>query len=311
MYVKSKPTVSIIMPAYNAEHTIKLAIDSVLAQTYNDFEVIIVNDASTDKTHACVEAYADSRLILIKTETNRGVGGARDLAISHANGEWLAFIDADDAWHPERLEKLLTLIPTDTRNCMVTDNIMQCYECNGELKAWRPLWAEDTIPRNFTDFLALPSHMIQPIFPRHIVDEICLCHSDYQFGEDAQFLIKAVKLAGLEFIVTSEALYYYRLTPRSLSTNNQKYIIKRDILYELLSELKFSNDEQNAIGKALFALERQISYEPFLNALRQRKYLTALKMVLAKPVLIAYLLEKLPKTLHYRIHIMRVGGISR
>ena len=103
--------VSIIMAAYNAEKTIRQAIESVLAQTYSDFELLIVNDCSKDQTQAIVEEYSqrDARVRLIVNPHNMGVSLTRMNGLNAATGEWIAVLDSDDAWMPEKLEKQMVL----------------------------------------------------------------------------------------------------------------------------------------------------------------------------------------------------------
>ena len=103
--------ISIIMAAYNAEKTIEQAINSVLNQTYPNFELLVVNDCSTDKTAALVEAVAkkDNRVRLISNKKNSGVSYTRKHGLEEASGEWVAILDSDDAWAPEKLEKQINL----------------------------------------------------------------------------------------------------------------------------------------------------------------------------------------------------------
>jgi len=97
------PKVSVIIPAYNCERTIAATVDSVLAQTYRDFELIVVDDGSTDGTAAILRGYG-SRLTYVY-QPNRERAAARNNGIRHATGEYLAFLDADDAWLPHKLER--------------------------------------------------------------------------------------------------------------------------------------------------------------------------------------------------------------
>ncbi|MCZ8630996.1 glycosyltransferase family 2 protein [Escherichia albertii] len=96
--------VSIIMPAYNAEATIRSSIDSVIGQTFSDFKLYIINDASTDRTEKIVKEYEDSRIIYIKNEYNIGVAESRNKGIEICNGKYIAFIDSDDLWESNKLE---------------------------------------------------------------------------------------------------------------------------------------------------------------------------------------------------------------
>lgn len=101
--------ISIIMPAYNAQSTIGDSINSVLAQTYTNWELIIVNDCSTDKTASIIKDFAatDHRIHLHTNKQNIGCAATRNAAMSKARGQWLAFLDSDDIWRADKLEKQL------------------------------------------------------------------------------------------------------------------------------------------------------------------------------------------------------------
>lgn len=103
--------ISIIMAAYNAEQTIEQAIYSVLSQTYPDFELLVVNDCSSDRTVELVKSIAakDSRVRLVSNVKNSGVSYTRKHGLEEAKGSWIAILDSDDAWTPEKLEKQIAL----------------------------------------------------------------------------------------------------------------------------------------------------------------------------------------------------------
>ena len=102
--------VSIVMPSYNTAKFIAESIDSVLAQTYTNFELLIVDDCSTDDTDAVVAAYSDARIKYVKNEKNSGAAVSRNKALAMAKGKWIAFLDSDDLWHPEKLEKQIAFM---------------------------------------------------------------------------------------------------------------------------------------------------------------------------------------------------------
>ncbi len=104
--------VSVVMPAYNAEKTIKESVDSVLAQTFTDFELIITDDCSSDKTPAIYAGLvaSDPRIRVLRNEANKGVAAARNKGVAEARGEWIAFLDSDDLWRPDKLEKHMAFI---------------------------------------------------------------------------------------------------------------------------------------------------------------------------------------------------------
>ena len=102
--------VSIIMPAFNSAGYIRESIDSVLAQTYTDWELWVVDDGSTDNTAEVVKKFKDRRIHYVKQATNKGVAAARNLGIARSRGRFLAFLDSDDIWLPEKLEKQLAFM---------------------------------------------------------------------------------------------------------------------------------------------------------------------------------------------------------
>ena len=107
--MNTSPMVTVVMPAYNCEKYIQRAIDSVLEQSMTDWELLIIDDCSTDHTpdiarHA---AFADARIKVICQKENGGVSNARNTGIAHAAGEWIALLDSDDYWVSDKLEKQL------------------------------------------------------------------------------------------------------------------------------------------------------------------------------------------------------------
>lgn len=104
-----KPVISIVVPLYNKECSIKKTIESVLQQTYPFFELLIVNDGSTDRSLSCVQGFADERIRIIN-KPNGGVSSARNLGIKRSRFDWIAFLDGDDEWTKDHLEVLVDLI---------------------------------------------------------------------------------------------------------------------------------------------------------------------------------------------------------
>ncbi|MFC7193467.1 glycosyltransferase family 2 protein [Halosimplex aquaticum] len=101
----SSPQVSVIIPTYNRATLVKRAIQSVLNQTFKDFELIIVDDASDDETPEVIDSINDARLEYIRHDLNRHGGAARNTGIKYASGKYIAFLDDDDEWYPTKLER--------------------------------------------------------------------------------------------------------------------------------------------------------------------------------------------------------------
>lgn len=104
------PLVSIVLPTYNRSHLLPRAIASVSSQTYSHFELIVVDDGSSDGTLAFLQRLRDTRTRFIRLDKNMGACRARNLGIRQSRGELIAFLDSDDEWHPTKLEKQLALI---------------------------------------------------------------------------------------------------------------------------------------------------------------------------------------------------------
>lgn len=119
--MKDHGLVSVIMPAYNAEAFIAEAIRSVIQQTYQNWELLVIDDASTDSTLKIIQKYSekDKRIKIFKNSDNQGTHKARNKGIKAAEGDFIAFLDADDQWKPEKLLKQLEILSSD--------NISACF----------------------------------------------------------------------------------------------------------------------------------------------------------------------------------------
>lgn len=107
------PRVSVVIPTYNSAAMVKEAIESALAQSYSDFEIVVIDDGSTDDTEGVVRQYGD-RVRYFKQE-NQGVSAARNAGIKHSSGEYVAFLDSDDLWLPEKLAEQIPLFDDDPK----------------------------------------------------------------------------------------------------------------------------------------------------------------------------------------------------
>ena len=125
-----KELVSIITPTYNCSKFIGATIESVLSQTYKNFEMIIVDDASTDDTESVVKSYKDKRIKYIKLKTNSGPAVARNTAMEEAKGKYMAFLDSDDLWKKDKLEKQLKFMKENNYNftCTAYEQINEAGE---------------------------------------------------------------------------------------------------------------------------------------------------------------------------------------
>jgi teichuronic acid biosynthesis glycosyltransferase TuaG len=205
------------MPAYNAEATIAAAIRSVLSQTFRDFELIVIDDGSSDATPAIVEAYSrdDVRIKLFRNECNRGVAFSRNLGIEYAAGEWIAFLDADDVWLPEKLEKQLAAVRcADADLCCTAYQFMD--DAGARLKRTYWVRGELTFRRMLREnMIGTSTCMVRrSVLLRHRMNETYY-HEDY-----ACWL--AILRDGAAVCVLPEVLTLYRLSRGARSTHKGK-----------------------------------------------------------------------------------------
>lgn len=214
------PVATVVIAAYNAEAHIEQAVHSVLAQTIADIELVVVDDGSSDGTSSIVEeiARSDNRARLHKRQRNRGKCEARNLGISVARGDWIAILDSDDWFAPNRLEKLVALGQAHA-SPVVTDN--QNFFLDGDSRVWRTLFkVRGPSMRRISaaEFVALDmpgtsgtAGLLQPVLQRSFIQKNDI-HYDtaMRTGEDFEFLMRCLHhFPHLQYV--SEPMYNYRI----------------------------------------------------------------------------------------------------
>jgi glycosyltransferase involved in cell wall biosynthesis len=113
MKIETSPLISVVIPTYNHADFLKVAITSVVEQTYKNFEVIIVDNNSNDHTNEVVYSFNDDRIHLYKINNNGIIAVSRNLGVDHAKGDWIAYLDSDDYWYPTRLQCIVDSMNND------------------------------------------------------------------------------------------------------------------------------------------------------------------------------------------------------
>ncbi|WP_426112979.1 glycosyltransferase family 2 protein [Massilia sp. PWRC2] len=131
MKARVAPLVSVVIPTYNRGYCIAACIASVLAQTLADFEIIVVDDASSDDTAARVAAMSDPRISYVALASNQGGAVARNTAIGRARGEFVAFLDSDDIWLPDKLAKQIAGLRAAGARCALSYTWLTCVDDDG------------------------------------------------------------------------------------------------------------------------------------------------------------------------------------
>lgn len=214
------PKVSVIIPAYNCERFIGEAIDSVLAQTFKDFEVIVVDDGSDDGTAKEAERYGD-RLTYLH-QPNRGQASARNLGFVHSGGDYLAFLDSDDRWYPQMLEVEVQALDNNPRVGLVYSEV-DIIDDNGKLiqrkfltqRAQRKKPVESVIGYHWIPYSSAS-------LKRRSVFEKAGCYDAdfYQGGEDVVLWAKMYRLA--DFLRIPQSLAQRRIHRSQVSRMKER-----------------------------------------------------------------------------------------
>ena len=242
--------VSIIMPSYNAAHYISKSIESVLAQSYENWELLIVNDASTDKTLQIANSFrlVNARIHVFDLSENMGVSGARNEALKEAKGKYIAFLDSDDLWLPKKLEKQIDF--------MTRQGVSVCYswyermdESGYVLGLVKPppfVTYDDLLKSNFIGNLT-GIYDAEQLGKQYLTD---FRHEDYVAW--LELVKKAGKAAGLQ-----ESTARYRVYSGSISSNKLQVMSWQWRIYR----------ENQAIG---FTRSCALMMHYFLHALSKR-----------------------------------------
>ena len=213
------PKVSVVIPAYNTMKYLPATLESVLQQTFADFEVLMINDGSSDGIVAWVNELTDPRVRLI-SQPNQGLPGARNTGILNAQGEYVAFLDADDLWEPTKLEKQVRCLDEQpevgvvyTWSLLVDEqgqSIGRIHAGQGEGNLWKQLLlGEDPIANG-------SAAMVR----RCCFDTVGLFDTSLKSAEDLDMWLRIA--AHYPFAGIKEPLTLYRQHPHSMSKNRQR-----------------------------------------------------------------------------------------
>ena len=238
--MNSVPLVSVVIPAYNMQKYIRESVDSALAQTHPRMEIVVVNDGSTDETAAILKSYGD-RIIYIE-HTNRGLSATRNVGVRATSGDYVAFLDADDCWLPEKTTRQLEVFARSERIGLVTTQIHIIDEDSVRLseesaEGFTTLHELGTGEEQLKGLLVgntvgTPSAVM---VSRACLDRVGLFDEDLLNGsEDWDFHLR-VAYEGIEIARVEERLTEYRVTAQQMSgaanvdrmLNNNKIVLRK------------------------------------------------------------------------------------
>lgn len=309
--------VSVVVPAYNASATVVEAIESVLNQTYKNLEIIVCDDASSDNTVDAVNQLTDSRITLLKNDRNLGEGPTRDRAIEIARGGWVAVLDADDAWEPDRLEVLMSVARVHP-DCMVADELMECHHTSNGLVPWRPVrgWdafgggGEKAREVSFPDFIRCKRTLIKPIIPIRAIRAFGVRHSTRKFGEDLEFFLKLFS-RNIRLWYVPKPMYLYRISFGAMSALPQRYSLLREVMEDAMGWFSENPEDLLALTSKLSVVARIETYQGFYSALMAGRFRRAGQKAWSDPWVLGEFLKRSWGRLPYHVHRVFHRGVRR
>jgi glycosyltransferase involved in cell wall biosynthesis len=270
----STPTVSVITPAFNAEKTLAATLESAQAQRFGDFELIVIDDGSTDGTADIASRFArEDRRIRLMTQINAGAGAARNVAMAQARGEYFALLDSDDLWTPAFLDDQLAAFAMWPDAAVVTANAVNL----GGPRSGEPLWP--TSPPferlQLIDIIERENAVcIMSVFRREVYERLGgfaerssgdRHRPPFKGNEDYHFWLRAARL-GFPIVANHTPGGYYRRRPNSLSADEGEML--RGIM-AVLRDLLPACADQPAEAAAIRRQLRRFETDLFKWRLRQ------------------------------------------
>jgi teichuronic acid biosynthesis glycosyltransferase TuaG len=217
------PLVTIVMPAFNSSSYITATIHSALAQTCADFELIVVDDESTDNTVDVVReaAAGDPRVIVIRN-AHSGIAKSRNTALDAARGRFIALLDSDDLWMPEYLDQQLAMLERFPDRAIVTANAIS----RGGVLDGRPVWPKTTGWRKLAlrDLIVEENAVcIMAMFRREVIESVRGFDPAFDRNEDYEFWIRAAN-AGFGIVQNCRPIGYYTRRPGSVSADDVRML---------------------------------------------------------------------------------------
>lgn len=220
--------ISVIVPIYNTEKYLHRCIVSILNQTFTDFELLLVNDGSTDKSGEICDEYAkkDSRICVFHKE-NGGVSSARNMGLLNAKGEWIAFCDSDD-WLDDNFLNNLLYVANDKTDLVIGE--MQYSYIGNNVKTDNSTVKLDKFIYLRKMFVSGFTSVFNILYRREFIENINLKFEPIRYSEDFIFSVKAICLAS-QIEYAKDAVYHYDRTNENSALHNYPKDLYKDLLY--------------------------------------------------------------------------------
>jgi len=225
--------VSIVMPNYNSEKYLEETIKSVIAQTYKNWELLFVDDCSSDNSLEIIRSFGDDRIKILKNEVNSGAAVSRNYAIEVANGRWIAFLDSDDLWLPQKLEKQIAYMQSKNISFSFSD-----YEVVDENNNVTTKFVPKLDVCTYRDILK-HNHIgcLTVIYDAAKLDKVFM-PTNAEKREDVACWLSILK-KGVKAHCLHECLARYKVHSNSVSSNKLKMMKYQWRVYRKTEELSF------------------------------------------------------------------------
>ena len=313
------PRVSVIVPAYNASGFLKRALHSALAQTMADLEVVVVDDASSDDTFklACEIAARDPRVRVLQNEHNRGVYGAYNRAIDAARGEWVAALDSDDVWLPERLERMLSAADQAdvvSDDLLVVRNLRINPSRSKALSFLSSHGLAVVAPRQLAimEFVRHDLGLLKPLMRRSFLQKQGLRYnSDLRYMGDF-LLYTELLITGARWLQLPSSYYLYYWHGGNLSSNTLGTALEAPRIIEALLRHPVVAADSRLI-RALERREREWdsnrAFVVISDLLRQHRGAELARLLVQDPSHVPLAIEKVVRSLYRRV-AWRIRSVS-
>jgi succinoglycan biosynthesis protein ExoO len=309
-----KPEVSVIIPTYNSEKYIAQSLESVFNQSYRNLEVILIDDASQDSTVKIARSFDDRRLKIFNHQQNRGVSYGRNFGIRQAQGRWIALLDSDDWYAPNRLEKLIAIGEAEAVDLIADDLwlineeqtqhwstlLMECRNIN-----FAEISAIDAVNFVISDRLSSINAKrtwslgyTKPLIKREFLLQHQIWYNEsLKVGEDFSLYLECLRHQAKYYLV-NQPYYYYRTRNTSLSTRKPtEYLAESCAITQTFidREINSPSCEDSSLHKALFEnlqiFQKRLAFYELKEYWQELKFFTAIAHLIEHPYVIVDLVR--------------------
>lgn len=298
------PFFSVIIPLYNKENYIQATVESILNQEFQDFEIIIVNDCSTDKSLEMAQKITSEKIRYIQHEKNKGLSASRNTGIRNAKAQYVAFLDADDWWQPTYLKKIKLLIDNYPTASIFATAYTEVYPNEKYLE---PAVNKKHLPKDETilidDFFTL--NLNQPLYNpssvcynKNIFDEVGFFDEEITFAEDVDFNIRANFNHALAYCNSIE-MHYTVFSENQITTSGIKGkkipdLNKHGVWESMNPSLKkYLDFERYVFARQCIMAEDKDEYKRLVNAIDFRNLTFLQRIFLKMPKSILLIIKKI------------------